>query len=106
MVKGIQFSSVALLALSLAGSASVQAADEACDAPNPFCATIIHTESRGAKWRHALHDIRTTVDDSIKVYPGVLEGCELTTFEKIKADPAFYVDRKVQFDVYFGKQGS
>src|SRR4051812_16751350 len=107
MDKGKQFSG-ALLALLLIVSATVcvQASDEpACDLPNPFIPVGIHKESTSAKWRHAFHDIRTTWDKYFEVYSEELDGFEHVPFEKIAADPAFFLDRKVQFDMYFGKIG-
>jgi len=106
MDNGIKFSSALLLALSLAGVKAVQAADEANDMPNPFGPVSVHTESKGSKWRHAFHDIKNTWVDKFKVYPEETEGCVPADFEKIKADPAFYLDRKVKFDIYFAKIGS
>jgi tetratricopeptide (TPR) repeat protein len=106
MDNGIKFSSALLLALSLAGVKAVQAADEPADMPNPFAPVTVHTESKGSKWRHAFHDMKNTLVDKFKVYPEELEGCEPAVYDKIKGDPAFYLDRKVKFDVYFGRIGS
>ncbi|HYG78516.1 MAG TPA: tetratricopeptide repeat protein, partial [Planctomycetota bacterium] len=89
------------------GAATVQASDDmCCDMPNPFDPVPIHTESRGAKWRHPFHDMRMTIVNHFKVIPGDLDNSDPTTFEKLKADPAFYVDRKVQFEIYYAKPGS
>jgi len=95
-----------MLALSLSGTAAVHASDEMNCLPNPFDPVAIHTQSRGAKWRHPFHDIKKTWVEHFKVIPEELDNCDPTTYERLKGDPAFYVDRKVQFDVYYGKVGS
>ncbi|MCY3019054.1 MAG: tetratricopeptide repeat protein [Planctomycetota bacterium] len=74
--------------------------------PNPFAPVPIQKESTGAKWRHPFEMMRRKWDKYFEVYPKELEGFELTTLDKVKAEPGFYLDRKVQFDIYYAKAGS
>lgn len=76
------------------------------DMPNPFVKPCIYKESLGARWRHEFHHMRTTWDKYFEVYPKELANFESVTLEKIKAEPTFYVEKNVRFDVYWGKQGS
>lgn len=99
--------SLAGLLLLCAGSACVWASDElTVEAPNPFRPLPIHKESIGAKWRHNFHHVRSTWDEYFKVVPKELDGYEPTTLEKVKSNPAFYLDRKIQLDIYYGKTGA
>jgi tetratricopeptide (TPR) repeat protein len=76
-----------------------------CDCPDPFAPPSVVKENLGAKARHAFHDIRTTWDKYFEVYPAELDGHEVTTFEKVRENPGFYLDRKIRFDIYYGKSG-
>lgn len=84
------------------------ASDEAlvAELPNPFAPVPIHTESKGAKWRHGLHDVRTTWDKYFEVVPKELDGFSPVTLDKVRAEPSFYLDRKIRFDIYMGKSGA
>lgn len=62
-------------------------------------------ESIGAKMRHPFHRVRKTWEDYFKVFPGKLEGFQATTAEQIAENPVFYLDRKIQFDLYFSRRG-
>jgi len=109
MDKRIQVLAAHLLGLVLlsCGPAACAASDEAAaEAPNPFKPPPVHKESISSKWRHGFDTVRTTWEEYFKVFPEELQGFESTTLEKIKAAPVFYVDRKVQFDIYYGKPGS
>jgi len=80
--------------------------DELCtDLPSPFAEVPIAKETRGANWRHGFHLMRTTVKEYFQVYEEELDNYESTTLEKVRADLGFYLDRKVQFDVFFAKPG-
>jgi len=95
------------LALLFAGSGFLHAADElAGDAPNPFSPAPIHHETVASTWRHGLHHVRTTWDGYFKVVPDELAGFEPTTLDKVKATPVFFIERKIQFDIIYGKPGS
>jgi len=90
-------------AMLMLASNSVQASDS--EAPNPFTPPTVHKESTGERWRHSFHDIRTTWDKYFEVYAKDLDGYEASDYEKIKATPTHYVDRKLQFDIYMGRPG-
>lgn len=95
------------LALLCSGSGILGAADElAGEAPDPFTPAPVHSESVAARWRHGIHRVRTTWDEYFKVVPEELAGFEPATFEKVKAAPPFYLERKAQFDIIYGKPGS
>ena len=59
-----------------------------------------------AQFRHGFHDLRTSWVDYFQVFPDELVGHEKVTLAKLRASAVFYVDRKVRFDVYWGKPGS
>jgi tetratricopeptide (TPR) repeat protein len=95
--------------LVLAGISGVHASDvcDMCsDLPNPFTPVPIHKESISAKWRKPFHDIRKTLDKKYRVFADELEDFESVPFERVKADPVFYLDRRILIDVYFAKQAS
>ena len=73
---------------------------------NPFVKPCVYKQSLSAQWRHEFHHMRTTWDKYFVVWPKELDGYEATTLEKIKAEPAFYLEKNVRFDVYWGKPGS
>ena len=97
---------VSLLAIFFAG-VGLQASDELfVEMPNPFAPVAVHKESRGARWRHGFHDIRKTWDKYFEVYPEELDGFEPVEYSRVRGDPAFFLDRKIRFELYFGKIGS
>jgi Flp pilus assembly protein TadD len=104
----LRWAAGSMLGLSLCALPSqVLAAEEAVvDLPSPFAAVAVHTESVGAKWRHGFHDMRKTWDKYFEVYPKELDGHEATSFEKVRAEPAFFLDRKIRMDLYFAKTGT
>ncbi|HEY3322275.1 MAG TPA: DUF2225 domain-containing protein [Planctomycetota bacterium] len=105
MDKGIRVTAALFLATIVVGAA--QAADiTVCEAPNPFAPVPIRKETLGTWARHGLDTSRHTVTEYFKVYPEELDNTEKTTLEKLTKDPAYYVDRIVEFDVYFGKLSS
>ena len=73
---------------------------------NPFIKPCIYEESLRARWRHVFHHIRTTWDTYFDVYPKELANFDPTTLERMRAEPAFYLDHNSQIDVYWGKPGS
>lgn len=73
--------------------------------PNPFLPVAMHTESIGSKWRHGFHKVRTTWEKYFEVFPHELKGFEPVIFEKVRAEPVFYLDRKIQTDIFLGKSG-
>jgi len=104
-----RFFSGALLALVLlSGQPVVQAAGDECDCdlPSPFGPAPYQTENRWSKWRHGFHTWRMTWDKYFEVYPKELADSETVTLEKLQANPTFYMDRKIQFDIYFSKTGN
>jgi tetratricopeptide (TPR) repeat protein len=105
---GWRFLTALLLSLIvLLGGRAMAAADAATgDMPNPFLPVPIHKEGITATWRHPMHRIRQKWDDYFRVFPKEMAGAENTTLERIKADPSFYLDRKVTCDIIYGKQGS
>lgn len=90
-------------AMLMLASQSAWASDS--EAPNPFVPAKVHKESVGEQWRHSFHDIRTTWDKYFEVYAKDLAGYEASDYDKIKASPTHFVDRKVQFDIYMGRPG-
>ena len=92
--------------LLLIAACGARASDEVVvDLPNPFGVGCIKEERIGANWRHGLHRMREKFTDYFKVYDEELEGGEPTTLEKVKENPAYYLDRKIEFDVHLGKTG-
>jgi tetratricopeptide (TPR) repeat protein len=95
--------------LVLAGISGVHASDvgDLCsDLPNPFTPVPIHKESVSAKWRKPFHDIRKTLDKKYRVFADDLEDFEPVSFDRVKADPVFYLDRRILIEVYFAKQST
>ncbi|MFH0938641.1 MAG: tetratricopeptide repeat protein [Planctomycetota bacterium] len=81
--------------------------DEVVDGlPSPFIPAPVQPESIGAKWRHGFHKMRTTWDKYFEVYGKDLDGFEPSTLDKVRAETTFYMDQKLQLDVYFAKIGS
>ncbi|HYF51809.1 MAG TPA: tetratricopeptide repeat protein [Planctomycetota bacterium] len=107
MGNGLKWAASGVFALSLLASPS-RASEDVCavDLPSPFAAAPVHTESIGAKWRHGFHDMRVTWDKYFEVFPKEFDGYEQTSFEKVRAEPAFFLDRKIRFELYFGKSGT
>lgn len=94
-----------LLALSTAGFAQSES-QPLGEVQNPFVKPCVYKQSLSAQWRHEFHHMRTTWDMYFQVGPKELDGFEVATLEKIKAEPAFYLEKNVRFDVYWGKAGS
>ena len=85
----------------------VQASDElVVDMPTPFATVCVKEERIGATWRHGFHKMRTTWDHYFEVYPDELANYQPTTLEKVKENPAFYLDRNIQFEVHYAKNGA
>ncbi len=93
-----------LAALTVSGA---QASDEqVADMPTPFGQVCVKQEATGGNWRHGFQKTRETWDHYFEVYPDELANFEKVTLEKIKANPGFYLDRNVQFDVHYAKTGN
>jgi tetratricopeptide (TPR) repeat protein len=96
-----------LLVLPLAATFGAQASDElVADMPSPFSPVCVKTERIGAAWRHNFHKMRTTWDKYFEVYPDELADYQATTLEKVKENPAFYLDRNIQFEIHYAKTGA
>lgn len=111
MDKLIRMLTIGLLGLLLlsAGPRILPAAEEvaaAKEAPNPFKQLPAREENIAAKGRHVLDHARDTWEGYFNIVPDELKGFEPDTLEKVKADPIFHVDRKIQCNIYMGKQGS
>jgi tetratricopeptide (TPR) repeat protein len=106
MDSGMKWASGGLfLALLLAASPTMASDDVDCALPNPFIPAQAQRESIGSKWRHGFHNVRTTWDKYFEVYPKELDGFEATTFDKVLANPTYFLDRKIRFDLCYGKSG-
>ena len=96
-----------LSVLCLTSAAKACCPEDTCDAiVNPFIRPVIYHESVRAEWRHTFTHMRRTWDKYFEVYPKELEGFNPTTLDKVRAEPAFFLDQNIQLDVYFGKNGS
>ncbi|HLX60793.1 MAG TPA: tetratricopeptide repeat protein [Planctomycetota bacterium] len=73
---------------------------------NPFIKPCVYHETTLARWRHVFHHMRTTWDNYFEVYPKELANFDPCSLERMRAEPAFYLDNNVQIDVYWGKSGS
>ena len=121
MAKGVKVLTATLFGLAILASVHpLQAACEGCgssardmgcvDLPSPFTqVSKPHTEDRIAKWRHGFEKVRVTWDKYFEVYPdepAILRRAESVTFEKVRSDPIYFLDRNIQFDLYFSRTGS
>lgn len=96
-----------ILAFALSvGCVAAQDGPPPGDMSNPFVKPCIYKESLGARWRHSFHYMRTKWDTYFQVYPKELDGFEAVSFEKVRAEPTFYLEKNIQLDLYWGKQGS
>ncbi|MCZ7645088.1 MAG: tetratricopeptide repeat protein [Planctomycetota bacterium] len=74
--------------------------------PNPFQPRVLEREGKGAYMRHPLHKMRVAWDRYFRVFPGTREDHQHTTLKDILAEPRFFLDRKVEFDVYWNERGA
>lgn len=96
-----------MLGLALAIVFSVAGSDEpGTEIQSPFIKPCIYQESLRAQWRHTFQHMRTTWDKYFEVYPKELANFDPTTLDKVRTEPAFFLDHNIQIDVYWGKDGS
>lgn len=74
--------------------------------PNPFNSKKLEKESYGATMRHPFHHVRTTWDRYFRVWPAKKEDHQSISLGAVRSEPKFYLDRKIEFDVYWGERGA
>lgn len=108
MDRGVLRYSFGLAALILAACPVLRAVEDCVidPKPNPFREVLLEPEGKGQELRHYFHKMRVTWTNYFKVWAEPREDHQVVTLQELKAEPKFFLHRKVEFSVYLNGRGS